>query len=424
MPDFSELKQQAEKLAKQRQWKQAFDTYKIMFTNYPDHVEFSAWDNYWYARCAFETGRIDFALKLSHRLKKLYPQFTYNNNLLTQIKLSILQRKAKIMQSEEIVAEYQQIIQTIDDDYWASKIVINVARILMSKEQHKLALEILVDFDKKRLSDKLLKTPEGKTIPSQQESFYLLMAKLLVINKLYEKAVEIIDWVLENIKLTGNNRKWFILYKADALANMAEYEKAIEQYMQINKRPVWFIDFRVARVLYNMEKYKPALSFLCRSALSHDQSTWFKIGVFKYFLKNFADRFSKEQLNNLVLMIIALYKENGHANSDFVQQLSQRFGIKIDAPIDLKSVEKQTYHTIKKIYYGRTFNGRIIRILRNSGFIQGGQKNIYFRFDDVRFDKKLLRQGLAVKYNVVWDYDYGKKRLAEKAVNIRLLNEK
>ncbi len=424
MPDFFELKQQAEKLAKKRQWKQAFDTYKILFTNYPDHVKFSAWDNYWYARCAFETGRVDFALKLADRLKQLYPQFTYNNNLLTKIKLNLLQRNAKNMHPDNILAEYKEIMQTIDDDYWASKIVINVARILMSKEQHKLALEILMDFDHERLSDKLLKNPEGKTIPSQQESFYLLMAKLLVINKLYKHAVEIIDRALKKINLTANNRKWFILYKADALANMAEYEKAIEQYMQINKRPVWFIDFRVARVLYDMKKYKPALSFLCRAALSHDQSTWFKIGVFKYFLKNFADRFSKEQLNNLVLMIIALYKENGYADSNFVQQLSQRFGIKIDTPIDLKSVEKQTYQTIKKIYYGRIFNGHIIRILRNSGFIRGGQENIYFRFDDIKFDKKLLRQGLPVKYNVVWDYDYKRKSLAKKAVNIRLLDEK
>ncbi len=409
----------AKEEAEKKQWKKAFDICNYVFSKFTEQTDL--YDKFLFAKTAFELNKLYLAKKISWNLYKLAPDYEANISLLADILFKITENEANISNVVNILNRIHFILKLELSPYKKNKIIILTAKLLLKKNSPQEALKLLNECDIKNLSNKILKNSKGKTIPSQREQCFLLKVKLLIINQLYNEAISFAESLLREEKISKNNKIWITLYKADASYALKKYKQALNEYFRIlEQKKFWFVYFRIAKTIYQMKEEKIALFYAIKAALDRSQKTWFKITIFKFIIDRFTKFLSENQSKNIAKLILNCYLKNGFTHNAYVHKIQKKFDLNNKENVNLKKLENKVYASLKKIFYGKQYQGEIIYLAKNYGFIEYKKQKIFFHFSEVKFNKNLLKKNLKVKFYLTYSYDRKKEKFTFQANSLKL----
>ena len=377
-PDF-EIK----KLAKARKWQELIELY----TNHADDGYVSQWNMYWYARALEATGSKEKALETAKQLQRINPKMQANLKLLEYLEKGFAGGKLKTIKE------------------------------LLKNGNYAAALEIAEQTDIEQFGSEQKVLPGGQKIFSDRQMFVFYLHKACYKASAYDKYRVIFDkYKNENL---GSLRKWTEYYYALSLAATGETDEALHQlFWQRKKYKDWFYNIQIAHLLKESNP-RAALFFAVEAAL-YPKQKWYAKGKILMFVLEYLEKINKNNALTLAEFIIALDRENNDAVTKKAELLSLRFGINIEAVASSKKYISQVKKILHSLYGEKSVRGSVIRAGKNFGFVQYKEESLYF----FNRDKKIYRSGEKVIFDIVWSYDFKKRKVVKNAVNVRIARRK
>jgi len=435
MDEVSELKKKASELRKIGQFSDAQILYQTLWAHHRD--ECNEWDGWGFATCLRKLGDSEKALEICRNVYQTNPDFENGKNLYawciydTEIKKDDDQiKRAEKTFFKASKAILKLTMQTQYSPY--TKTVFRVIDYIIKGSASYPTNDILHWVDKldpnslsKESFSFMGEDQKHRELQSDQEKWFAIKTKALEKDGAHEKCMELCEEALKNIaKFHYNNDIWFKRRIALSKANLGNKQQAAEELETLlHKKKEWFIQNELAHIYYDLGNEKEALGFAIEAAL------------------NFGKHENKWELFLLLARILLKQGRIVEARRHlaFVAKLRIENGWKITEPlskmltesnIDLSELPEK--HVLLK-YLKRFWEterssslpcmqGFVKTILKNgkAGFISGDDKKDYFfKVRGFEGDRKKLRIGLKVKFNLEDSFDRKRNRKTKAATNIR-----
>lgn len=397
---------------------------------------FDKWLGWEYADTLKRLSKPDDAIIISKEVFHKYPDFKFNNNLLSWLLyekyIKVITEESALQQKRNMLKVSEFIVGTVSQDGKKSAFestVFKVVDVLKSQNNinHKEILQWIDKLDYDLLSEDVftLNLNDGRTKEgaSRKEEYFSIKTKALEAIEDFEECLNWSNIAFETIsKFHYDNDIWIDVRRNYCIAILSKDEKfndAIQNLINLAERKKhWSIYSKIFDCYSGVNNLEAALKFGAKALLSRDPMNM-KVAL----LYNYALQLEKAGKANEAAMHFAL-----------VAQIRRKFDWKISTDLSGKLLEykiNETYQIsindltelwIKFARLGEKLNkGKIINILPhgNSGFIAGDDGNNYF-FRKASFisGRNHMRIGVNVIFKGIKSFDPKKQKEGNEAVEI------
>ncbi|RAK13956.1 hypothetical protein B0I26_1425 [Anoxybacillus vitaminiphilus] len=378
-----------------------------------------------FAKKLYENGHVLESITILKNAVRVYPQNPY---ILKSIVSKIYKVIIKPFYTDKRFSdrEYIATVTYIDKILNGVKELKNEYRYIYFKHvdyllnqqnpDKQVALVFLQSLD----SIKLNRTPfksNDKSFPSDYEKWVVKVANLQFDLKLYKDCIKTVDCAFsDSLTISWHNKQdiWLQRLKALSLNETEQTEEAIKIYESlIIKHPTWFMYHELAKFYKSIGKKNEALYYGTKACLSKDAdpSKCGKLYQTMYELLQSSDSSNYHAFLHIAY-IIEIYKKNRYNISNALAKTYKDLSSRYQNP---KSIKTELENFWLDIIYSKAEKqeGTITSILPNgrAGFIEYSNKNrIYFKLSDVRFSKKLVKEGKKVTFVISDSFDYVKNQ--------------
>ncbi|OQX98144.1 MAG: hypothetical protein B6I20_11425 [Bacteroidetes bacterium 4572_117] len=246
----------------------------------------------------------------------------------------------------------------------------------------------------------------GKTktvvLPSQQETYFVELSKLLFELKKYQQCIDVIDEALQTIKKFHlNNRLWLNRKKALAYSAMEQYSLAIQIMEKITgQKKDWFLYKELAEIYKKSGNRAKATENACLAAIQPGRLDY-KVTLFELIAQLLDKNTDNKLVDSYLCLANLIRKKNNWAlkkynveincqNHQNIQQLTA-------------TVKAHQLHTLGQ--NSGLQSGKVSKILHQGkngdGFIAFGDKqSVYFKFNDIINQSQSFIEGQKMLFKI------------------------
>jgi tetratricopeptide (TPR) repeat protein len=409
VPGHELIKQQAQLLFTEKNWREALPLYQTLWDNYPEKCD--EWDGWRYAYCAQKLEDYRQCLGICRKVYLRYRGFKMIHNVYAWSIYHSEIKKEKITDEETFLRAGEGVLKLSAQDEPYSPYTLTVMKVLdYLSEKQNYPMDKILEWTQK-LNPAILdsqpfsftgKDGKQREIASKQEQYYMLRSRALLEKGDWDECIRISEEALNKIgKLHYGNEIWFNWRIALSYEGMGEYEKSLHLQLELLKRKKeWFIQKEIAEQYYRLGEYEKSLQYALDSALNYGDGDK-KINTFIVLSKVL------EQLGKT---------REAQMHKDLIEKIKQKDATYESDISNLKNV----WSTLK--FSGRQqFPGIIKSILPNgkAGFVEAGNgKSYYFSMRDFKGNPQKAVEGTKVTFYTQDGYDVKKDRKTTNAIEV------
>jgi len=383
MIDIQALRDQATALRKERKYKDARVIFQQLWEEKNDK-----WDGWGLALCCNQVKDYETAHEIAQSVLEIDPDFKYIKQQLTR---AVLQ-KIKDYDSKGMWDEILHICDDLEVD------------------------ELSTDDNSYSINGKNI------TIPADRNTWYQKKTKALEKLRRWDECLELTNSALGDFP----NDFWLKRRKAICTGKTGDIDKAIEDLKIISiEKTDWFI-FRDIAVLYaENHDYEKSLEYIIEACLvsvnlpdpGYRWELYYDAAV--YLEKKGEKDIAIKHLE----MAFSVREKEGWKIPQSLFELADDLNTELIYNPDQKAIlnELKKYWNEEKFSNQEILTGTIKTILPNgkAGFISSTDgKDYYFRLMNYNGDRKNLKVGIKVKFNIQDSFDKVKKKQSKQAVNV------
>ncbi len=434
--NVSELRIKATALRKHKNYSDAVNVYRAIWTDYRSLC--NEWDGWGYAFCLRKLKCLEDALSVCREVYRIKKDFNCGRELYAwciydlEIKKdsSGIREETFLKGAEAIMSlcgfdpysPYSPYVGTVFKvlDYLKSKAIYPSEEIMKwtdRVESEKLPFECYSRTDK---SGKVLR------ISSYKEKWYLFRTEALFKLEQYKTCLDLCEEAL--IEIPGQhflNAIWFKRRKALCKWHLQDREEALCELKDVlNQKKEWFIQHEIAGFYFEQGQIDDALSYALDSALNYGE-TEFKWELFCLIGLILKSKGYMDIAKKHILLSAKVREEKGWKIPEKLALLIEEFNLDPSSvPSSKELLTELKKHWISLKFSDKPkFTGAIKKILPNgkAGFIQGEKgKSYYFRVKSYKGHRDDLEEGVPVSFYLEKSFDHKKGKESEEAVRIEL----
>lgn len=262
MDNLTSRKQEANELRKKRDFSRALPIYRELWQETKDKF-----DGVGLLCCLRKLNLFDEAFVLADELIIKFPDFNWCRlevvwtNL--QGKLEKFNEKSEI---GDVAQEAERIMKLEPEGVAKKKIVFRVLKSAKSVNRWDIVNEWVNKLRPEELSKEPIKDEKGREGWCDQSLWYNYYIKCLLENKEMQKAIELIDQILESFP---KQKKFFLRFKAIAYSMQGKLKEAENLYCSLTEHysSDWWLLHEHAKVLSDLDKKDDALKLMCKAAV-------------------------------------------------------------------------------------------------------------------------------------------------------------
>ncbi len=266
MTDLTEQKQEAHKLRKASNFKEALPLYRNLWKETGDQF-----DGAGLLHCLRKLELFDEAIVLADELIVKYPDFDWCRNEVVWTYIQGILDKFNEGESLRKIVEIANKIISLNPTGLATKIIVfKVLKTAKSSNHWETVNEWVVKIDPDSLSKKPMTDDSGREGWSDQSLWYNYRIRGIVEKGNPKEAISIADEILERFP---RQKKFFLRLKALAnhlLGNLPESEK-IYQNLCSGYKTDWWMFHEYAKVVRDIGRREDALKLMYQAANGHSK---------------------------------------------------------------------------------------------------------------------------------------------------------
>lgn len=313
-------------------------------------------------------------------------------NLWAQLIFDFVKNNFYKLNGKNFFDAWQKIdeLLTIDYKYLTREKVFYVFLKLMEKNNLQAEKKDFLNKIKIQPNDyqKNNTSKENENYPTVAETYTTEMAKMNYFQKDYKNCIDWATKAIDEFKpLKYDNIVWLSRLRAHCWLTIGEQNKALEQmFWVVEKKKAWFLDFEIAKMLWEIEKKEICKYFLLK-CFADAQMPLFKIHVYEFVVEKkilYNNCFNPKDIEELWKELQTNKKNTPKA-------------------IELQNILQKN----AKQQLDKTQNGKITKIMDTGVcFVELEEKTALKEIIFCRTNKiKELKQGQTVKLKIGWNWN-------------------
>jgi tetratricopeptide (TPR) repeat protein len=428
VPDSHLIRQQAQMLCNEKNYKEAFPLLQALCEGYPEDCD--QWDVWRYAHCAKQLKEYQKALDICRRAYPKYGGFDMIKSVYAwSIYYSEINRE-KIDDEDVFFRAVQGILKLSRQDDVYSPYTMTVFKALncLSEKSVYPANKILEWTEKlnpAQLDAKPFafadKTGKNREIASQKEQYYMYRSRAMLEKGDFEDCIKLCEEALSAFdSLHYGNEIWFEWRIALSYEGSGKLDVALQKMQALLVRKnEWFIQKEIAQIYLKQGKYEQALQYAVDSALCPGDTDK-KLRLFR-MMADLLFKLNKPGEAKLHLEYICRLRQScAYPPDRELLELINELRIDISPSVSMKEFERRIGKVWNELKYGDKirFSGKIKSLLPNgkAGFVETDSgKSYYFKISQFKGKPQL---GLRVTFYLEEGFDVKKNKKTMIAVNI------
>ncbi|MEY4925911.1 MAG: hypothetical protein RI894_347 [Bacteroidota bacterium] len=429
--NFLELKQQADKLRKSKNFEQATPLYGIIWTDHRD--ECTEWEGWCYAYCLKHLKRFDQSLTVCREIMDINPE--YNNTASIYSWCLFHTQVVEATDEESLLAAANEIISKSSQDDELSPYVRTIFKVLeflsnsrggfpaekINEWLNKLSPETL-DSKPFMMKDKFGKPRE---LASKREQFYVLLARTQYEGGNYNACRATIAEAMQVFpQLHNDNETWLKRFDALSQAKKGNYAEAEALFLEIIKvKPEWYIHKELAEIYLQQGKKVEAMRAAADAALDTREPER-KLSLYKFIAEMLGERGNDDAVKKHIEFIFYTRRDRKWKIDSELQAAVNIYNINQEAVIDSKFLMRPLRNLWEQLKYDglERFNGVIKSFLPTgtAGFVETSErKTFYFLTKQFKGKPEFMVAGQEVTFYIEEGFDVKKNRPSFNAVYIK-----
>jgi tetratricopeptide (TPR) repeat protein len=415
VPEHELIKQQAQLLFTEKNWREAWQLYQTLWENFPERCD--EWDGWRYAYCAQKLEDYTRCLDICRKVYVRYRDFKMIRNVYawsiyhSEIKKIETRSGASPFDEATFLRAGEGILKLSTQDDTFSPYTLTVMKVLdYLSEKQNYPTDKILEWTQK-LNPAILdrqpfsftgKDNKPREIASKLEQYYMLRTRALLEKGDWDECIRLCEEALKNIdNMHYDNDVWFRWRIALSYEGLQQFQKSLDLQLDLLKRKKeWFIQKEIAEQYYSLGDYGKSLQYAIDSALNFGDTAK-KINTY-IVLKNVLEKLGKT--------------EEARLHAGFIEKIKRK-----DENLDNDSAELKKIWNVLKFSDSKQFSGVIRSILPNgkAGFVEtGNKKSYYFSMRDFKANQKKAVAGMQVTFYLEEGYDAKKDRKTMNAIHI------
>lgn len=412
IPEHELMKQQAQLLFTDKNWRETLPIYQTLWENYADKC--NEWDGWRYAYSAQKLGKHNECLDICRKVYLRYRDFKIIRNVYAWSIYYLEIKKEKIADEDTFFKAANAILKLVEQADIYSPYILTVFKVVdYLNEKVNTPFDKILDWTSRLNSNLLDKScfsfidKENKTreTASKYEQYYMFRTRALLEKGRWEECIQQAEEALQTIdKLHYDNDIWFRWRIALAYEGMGEWEKSLNlQLKLLDRKKEWFIQKEIAEQYYRMGDYEKALKYALDSVLNSGE----------------ADK----KINAYIVLANTLEKTGDAENAKLQRALIDKINRKGDFNDDILHLSK-LWNELK--FRGqKRCSGIIHSLLPNgkAGFVKGNDgRSYYFQVRSFKEVANKATVGMPVTYYLEEGFDAKKNKKTLNAVELKHKN--
>jgi tetratricopeptide (TPR) repeat protein len=440
MPNVAEIKSEALKHFKAKEFDKALPLYKELWESHRDTC--NEWEGWRYATCLKHIKAYKEALEICRDVYRINSNFepikeTYAWCIYyTEIAIDkINDEKILFKAGEGIIKLSKQKDKSIKkENDFPCVYTLSVFKILdyLNKKSIYNPKQILY-WTEKLNPDFLETTPfkftdaKGKEreIAPLKEQWFSLRSKALYESKMFEECISLSETALRSLeKFHYDNDIWFKRNIALSKAGLGNYEIAINELKELlKKKKEWFIQKEISEIYLQQNKVDEALIFAVDAALNFGDADK-KLNLYKLLYKILITQGKTDEAKAHIELIYQIRNSRQWNIDSELMNLIQHYKIDTSNLPDERELLRKLQFIWERLKFGNQelLKGIIRTIISDgkAGFIETDSKKSYF-FSAKAFKGKreLMQVGQRVSFFLEDSFDKKKNQPTKIAVNIK-----
>ena len=440
MATVDEIKTQAVKFFKAKQFAEAFPLYKELWEEHRDDC--NEWEGWRYAVCLKHSKDYKSALKFCREVYKIKPTFenikgTYAWCIYyTEISIEKINNESNLFKAGEgiikLSKQEDKSVKKENDfpcvytlslfkilEYLNEKAIYNPDKILYWTE--KLNPEFLenISFVTTDKDDK------ERELAPQKEKWFALRAKALLESEQFENCIQLSEQALTVLtKFHYDNDIWFKRDIALSKAGLGEIDLALTELKALLKRKnEWFIQKEIAQIYKQQDKLDEAINYAVDAALNFGDADK-KMNLYKLLAELLKVKGKTNEAKAHIEFIYQIRKVNQWRIDPELSNLINEFGIDTNKNADIRELHRQMKPMWEQLKFGNQelLKGFIRTIISEgkAGFIDTDNRKSYF-FSAKNFigRRELMIPQQKVSFFLEDSFDKKKNQPTKIAINIK-----
>jgi len=428
MSTVDEIRSEAQTLREQKQYTEAIERYRILWTDHRDVC--TVWDGWGYAFCLRKTGKAKEGLDICRDVYRMQSDFAYIRSLygwcIYDMEIKGRDDAAIEHNEAQFLKAAKAIVELVEPDTYSpyARTVLRVVKYYKSRAAYPAA-KILEWIDK--LTPTQISTEvghgtdkRGRSVEyaSDREKWYSHRSKALFENKRYQECLELGTRALGDIpKFHSNNDIWIRWRMAISKSRLGDHKSAIYDLKDIlQSKHDWFIQRDVAQLLYEIDHFDEALEYAVDAALNAGdlEYKWELFLLMGLILQALS---KPDEARRHVLLAAKLRIEHEWKFPQELQTVVRDLGVDVTVDTSASDLHKELKRYWKSVKLANLpqIQGEIKNLVGNgkSGFIRGdGGEDYYFKLRSFQGSWKRVTPGLRVSFYVEENPDPSKRDIA------------
>lgn len=431
--NFLELKQQADKLRKSKNFEQATPLYATIWAEHRAECTEPEWEGWCYAYCLKHLKRYNESLAVCREIMEINPG--YNNTASIYSWCLFHTQIVDATDEETILRAADEIIEKSSEDDELSPYVRTVFKVLefLSNTRGGFPAEKIKTWLAKLSPETLDSKPfsmkdkfgKQRELASKREQYYVLLARTKYESGDYDGCRATIAEAMQVFpNLHNDNETW--LKRFDALCqakkgNYAEAEALFEEIIKV--KPEWYIYKELAEIYLQQGKKIEAMRIAADAALDTREPER-KLSLYKFISEMLAARGNDDAVRKHVEFIFYTRRDRKWKIDADLQQLVTHYNINQEAVVDSKFLMRPLRNLWEQLKYDglEHYDGVIKSFLPTgtAGFVEtADRKTYYFLTKQFKGKPEMMIAGQQVQFYVEEGFDVKKNRPSFNAVYIK-----
>ena len=434
METYLDLKTEAEKLRRSKNYAAALPLYKQLWETHEEKR--TDWDGWAYAFCLKQNRQYEQGLEICRVVYAQNRQFEPIRQVYawciyySQIAVEVVQHEVNFLKAATGIVR----LSTQEDNF--SPYVITVFKVLAYLNNKAIyPYELVLEWTAKLQPALLEEVPfaftrqDGKaaTLASKKEQYYMHFTKALFASGQYDTCITYCTEALTYLKrLHYSNEIWFSRRIALSYKQLGNYKEALLQLKKLfGRKKEWFIQKEIAELYLLTGHHELAIKHALGAALNFGEASK-KVSLFELLAELLTLSGHKTEAAKHIAFVYVLRRTNNWRISPELQHLLAQHQLeeeKLPAVFILEKELKQIWINLKQSMQEQ-LQGTIKTILPNgkAGFvICQNQKSYYFTLASLSPKNQHVATGSRVTFFLEESYDTKKDRITENAVDLRLV---
>ena len=431
--NFLELKKQADKLRKSKNFEQATPLYRTIWAEHRAECTEPEWEGWCYAYCLKHLKRFDEALFVCREIMEINPG--YNNTASIYSWCLFHTQIVEATDEETLLRAANEIIGQSSQDDELSPYVRTVFKVLefLSNSRGSFPAEKIQEWLGKLTPETLdskafmMKDKFGKPreLASKREQFYVLLARTQYEGGKYNDCQATISEANQVFPtLHNDNETWLKRFDALSYAKKGNFAQAEVLFLEIIKaKPEWYIYKELAEIYLQQGKKIQAMRSAAEAALDTREPER-KLSLYKFIAEMLGERGNTDAVKKHIEFIYYTRRDRKWKIDAELQAAISIFNINEHAVVDSKFLMRPLRNLWEQLKYDGLdrHDGAIKSFLPTgtAGFVESSdRKTYYFLTKQFKGKPEFMIAGQEVTFYVEEGFDVKKNRPSFNAVYIK-----